>query len=871
MDIDENDLLSTNVFIRNPNLINNFSETENKEFVDYFKENLNKKENENLLESISKIDHTENEDDSFLDNTNKFLELDASSLKSKFDPKRDFKEVITTVNIDSRDRDIILYPKPNNFDIFLGKTFNFIKQIKLVSIEFPNTNAVINSFNNRLYWINKEDIESDIIDSITGYYPIYSVELRIGSYLADTLAKEMMSKMNALKRKNNTSDFHYFDITLDNETDIVSFTSLTLIQLINDPVETLSGTGTIKIRSQNHGFVTGELVYIIGCKTISGISSTVLNGSFIITVINDTYFQYEINVNAADTSIGGGNTVKTGKEAPFQFLFGDYPLTVAQNIGFPVENSSERINTFIKSINKFYQVQIILDVPHNFTSDSNFIGQVCNIDISNTTPSIDGQRVITEIINSTTFLISVNSNLDFPSFNSGIVTFNSIVYNIISISNFATDAILIETFAYHNYTLSDIGTLYTISNTQTTPVLDGLFKITSVFSPTQFIIAGTLLANSSVSTPGLGGYLPRHNPLISTIVNISNVIKNTNNTTIICNQVHNLKTNQEIMIYNLVTSPEITLKSVTVIAIIDTFSFIIDFKIDSFDQSSLTNANFGINILTLSFPNHGFNEIHNIYNGLLNIILIDTLLPHNFINGQIVRITNTNCVPSIDGSYIITVVDSDTFSINLPHITTVGTYGIIGKSNDFSLYSVNSFSGISTSMLNNNKFSISEIIDINTFSFKIGNAFTKTNATGGGDNIFISSLKHGFSGTQNNTKNNILNRSINLQGENYSFICSTQLSNMVNTGPVKNIFARVLLDQSPSNVVFNFLSNPKTFDLSPLPQLDSLTLSVVNYDNTLYEFNDLDYSMALEITELISTSNAFNLSSQYQNQQIEFD
>ena len=32
---------------------------------------------------------------------------------------------------------------------------------ELKEIEFPNTNAVINSYNNYLYWRNKEDIELD--------------------------------------------------------------------------------------------------------------------------------------------------------------------------------------------------------------------------------------------------------------------------------------------------------------------------------------------------------------------------------------------------------------------------------------------------------------------------------------------------------------------------------------------------------------------------------------------------------------------------------------------------------------------------------------------------------------------------------------
>jgi hypothetical protein len=837
MNIDENDLLSTNSFIRNPVLTNDITNDANAEYINYFRE-------KNPLQ----IEHSNQ--DPITD-----LQLD--------NPKQGFKEVITSVHIDSRDRDKLKYPKANYFDIFLGKTYNFIKQIKLTSVEFPNTNAVINSSNNRLYWINQEDIDLDIIDSITGYYPVYNVELRIGSYFSDTLGTEMTSKMNLVKRKNGTSDFHFFDITLDNETDIVSFTSLILKTLIVNPIQTLSGTGTIKVEYQSHGFSTGDLIYIIGAKTLAGINSLSLNGSFNIIVINSNFFQYEINVNASDTLTGGGNTVKIGIQAPFQFLFGNYPLTVAPNIGFPLENSSEKINTFIKSSNPFSQVQVILQTAHNFLSTTDYIGQTCILNMSNTSPVIDGARVITQIINATTILISVNSFLDFPSYNSGTLTFNNIVYNVASFTN-TPDAILIETFSNHNYTLSDVDSVYNITNTLTTPVLQGDYKITSVYSVTQFVIAGTILGSSSVTIPNITGFIPRHNPLVSSIINITNVTNNLTNTIIYCDTNHLLKINQEIQIYNLITSPDITKNPVNVIGIINATTFIVDFQSNTIDTTTFIDAYFGTNILSLSFPNHGFNQIVSIYNGGSGTVVIDTILPHNLKTGSLIRLSQTNSVPSIDGSYTITYVDTDTFSISFPNITTVGTFGILGKSNDFYIYSATDIGGILATIINNNKFTVLDIKDINTFTFSVGNAYSNKNEIGGGDNVFISSLHDGFNSSQTNTKNDILNRSINLQGENYSFLCCNQLSNMLNSGSVKDIFARVTLDQLPNYVTFNFHNNPKTFDLAPLAKLDNLTFTVRNYDNTLYEFNDLDYSFALDITELISTSDTFNISSKFQ-------
>jgi hypothetical protein len=48
-------------------------------------------------------------------------------------------------------------------------------------------------------------------------------------------------------------------------------------------------------------------------------------------------FTFEVNTNAAQTLKGGGNTCKTGKIAPFQFLFGEFGNSIAPNIGYPLE------------------------------------------------------------------------------------------------------------------------------------------------------------------------------------------------------------------------------------------------------------------------------------------------------------------------------------------------------------------------------------------------------------------------------------------------------------------------------------------------------------------------------------------------------
>ena len=54
------------------------------------------------------------------------------------------------VNIDSRMRDVNLYPFPNNYSIFLGRKYQNIECIKLVDYFFPEYNYPINSRNNQI-------------------------------------------------------------------------------------------------------------------------------------------------------------------------------------------------------------------------------------------------------------------------------------------------------------------------------------------------------------------------------------------------------------------------------------------------------------------------------------------------------------------------------------------------------------------------------------------------------------------------------------------------------------------------------------------------------------------------------------------------
>ncbi|NDC96271.1 hypothetical protein EB077_13275, partial [bacterium] len=294
-------------------------------------------------------------------------------------------------------------------------------------------------------------------------------------------------------------------------------------------------------------------------------------------------------------------------------------------------------------------------------------------------------------------------------------------------------------------------------------------------------------------------------------------------------------------------------------------TIVVDTRLTSIDQVKINQglAYIGTGLITVKFPDHSFNSIVSITNYInAGQLLVQTLLPHNYKVGDKVRLNGTNSVPVVDGGYTVQVVPSnDTFVILHASLASPSTTGGLLYNNNFYLYGATSVGEIPVTSLNGLQFTVRDIIDKDTFTFYNNYSQATKEETDGGNNVFISSLVHGFSGIQTNTKNDLLNRSINLQGENYAFLCCPQLSTMMNTGNVKDIFARITLDQSPGNMVFSYLSNPKEFTTVPLDTLNDLEFSIVNYDGSYYEFNDLDYSFTLEIVEQIDVTNSFNVSS----------
>lgn len=63
------------------------------------------------------------------------------------------KNIISYINIDSRKRDVLKYPNPGSYNIFLNKEFRYLQSIRLESVEFREAPTPINSRNNCFNWV----------------------------------------------------------------------------------------------------------------------------------------------------------------------------------------------------------------------------------------------------------------------------------------------------------------------------------------------------------------------------------------------------------------------------------------------------------------------------------------------------------------------------------------------------------------------------------------------------------------------------------------------------------------------------------------------------------------------------------------------
>lgn len=367
-------------------------------------------------------------------------------------------------------------------------------------------------------------------------------------------------------------------------------------------------------------------------------------------------------------------------------------------------------------------------------------------------------------------------------------------------------------------------------------------------------IIGFPVENSSVT-------IPEMHPLTSNIKMITDVIPGRVFSEIVCPN-HGMLPGDRIFLNNFHVSPSVyendRYKGIfQVYAVPSPDVFTIRYFIEH--VSDVTNAFVGTQTFSMYYPGHGFNRITDIQQIGPNLVQITTLFDHGFDEKSTVRLSKTNCSPNVDGFYKVTPIDSDSFAISSADPTNAltlirpGFRGILTSDHVFYLYNVKPVGGFTASDLNNVPFTIREIIDADNFTFSGNYGFSKYAETGGGPDVRINSKLHGWRGTQSNTMNGELYKPIKLSGDNYAFMCIPGLNSdsISNSGPVKDIFAKVFISAVPGVTIFNeFDASPIDFP-RPIPLLNELRFVITSPDNHAISFGGLDYSFGLEVTEMV--------------------
>lgn len=683
--MNEQDLLLTNEYIKT-DITPDLPQAFNNEFRDYYLNQLNQNKESYIVEKINKLEnqlHEEIFDDDNLLNTNSIKNIGINQQNST----RLQKEKKTYVSIDSRDRDLILYPKPNQFKIYLGRTFSNVKSVKLSSLEFPNTNAVINSSNNKIFWRNKEDIDNDVIDIKTNTYPVYEATVRTGSYILTSLQKEIISELQTIKRSFGEPQlFHYPDVHLDYDTDICTFRFLDLNLLNTNPFETQLGSNIVTVLYEDHPFQVGDVIYIRDAKTFSDIPTTEINSSFSVISIELNKFQIEVTTRASETKIspngGGGTAVKVGKALDFQFLFGEYTNTVSKNLGFPQRNSSDRIDSTIKYIKQHYLVEIKTKEPHGLINSEEIVNKLITLNnvfgVAQSTNNkivkiVDDYTILFQTANPTVE-ISVGAQFEnnTDSNKSMNITYTNSNGNNVSVTRvldsllrYSGNTIFITTNYNHGLNLNDPNNTITLYDTLTKPSIDGENTIFTVLDRTNFMIEGLLEVNGgrpllTETSESIFGRFPKRNPLHSIAFNIKEFdvteinpltgLDSPSKTYVriecdpvsinygggfysIFNMNEIISEDDFIQLNGILTEP-IQTSMFKVISILGSNEILIEY-----DQGSILDfvlgefPTVGTNYMFLLLPNHGFNKIANFQGSSVainfNIIEMSNVLNNN--------------------------------------------------------------------------------------------------------------------------------------------------------------------------------------------------------------------------------------------------
>ena len=131
----------------------------------------------------------------------------------------------------------------------------------------------------------------------------------------------------------------------------------------------------------------------------------------------------------------------------------------------------------------------------------------------------------------------------------------------------------------------------------------------------------------------------------------------------------------------------------------------------------------------------------------------------------------------------------------------------------------------------------------------------------------VTSVNLNSAGLERKIDSNILS----FTGDNlYIYMILNDFSNIITSNEINNAFSKILLTGVPGDILFNtFVPAIKKFD-EPLAQLNELNIKFVYPDGTLVDFNNINHSFTLSLTEEINrpTNTLLNTRFQFDNNSI---
>ena len=260
----------------------------------------------------------------------------------------------------------------------------------------------------------------------------------------------------------------------------------------------------------------------------------------------------------------------------------------------------------------------------------------------------------------------------------------------------------------------------------------------------------------------------------------------------------------------------------------DTF----DFAVDEIATSSLSNVGGSVTIETSSTDTFRL-KINKITVGpTTNVSLIRTTLPHLFSTGDRIFIYDSNNLPtaSVASDQIIEYTHLYGFT---PSTLTGGETGTNNVTRLNFVAAIADPAGLIITVIDSNTFTVPVPFVAIT---EIDDAIDDLDDFDENGDIVLKQI----------------NAAIDLTGDRYYYMTSPQLGNILTTSMVDDIFYKLQWAGGSNASIFNaFIGNGKIYYDVPLSFLDEVLFEFRDSSGELIEFNDKNHSFTLEITESI--------------------